>query len=360
MVLQKLEVKNIIHYYGEKKILDIEEASVKESESLVILGPNGAGKSTLLRIMSLIEKPSKGSIFYQGEKVNKKNSLPIRRRFVLLLQKPVFFRGKVLDNIIYGLRVRKIPEEEIKKRLQKISSLFSLENLLNRRVDELSGGEEQKVNLARAFILQPEILFLDEPFSFLDISTKEKFISDLRIIIKKLKQTTVFVTHNREEAIRLGDRVLLLFEGKIHQAGPIEEVFTRPAHKELAKLVGVETIFKGEVKEKQGELLKILVEEKIFEVVGEEDVGEEVLVCIKPEEVFITRRRPESSIRNWFSGRIEEIIPTGRVTEIKLNCGFTMKAYITKASYEELDLKINDKIWAGIKATSIHIIRKGK
>ena len=360
MDLPKLEIKNIIHYYGNKRILDIEGVSVREGESLVIFGPNGSGKSTLLRIMSLIERPSKGEIYYKGEKVNKKNSLNIRRNFVLLLQKPVFFRGKVIDNILFGLRVRKVPRREIQTRLNKINSLFSLKKLLNRRVGELSGGEEQKINLARALILQPEILFLDEPFSFLDASTKEEVIYELRKIIKKLKQTTVFVTHDWEEAVLLGDRVILLHEGKICQQGPIEDVFNKPAHKELAKLVGVETLIKGEIKDKKGELLEINVNGKIFQVTGEGEVGEEVFLCIKPEEVFITKKRPESSIRNWFLGKIEEIIPSGRVIEIKLNCGFLLKAFITKASYEELNLSIGKEVWAGIKATSIHVIKKGK
>jgi molybdopterin-binding protein len=358
--IPKLEIKNIIHFYEEKKILDINRVYINEGESVVIFGPNGSGKSTLLRIMSLIEKPSKGEIYFKGEKINKKNSLNIRRNFVLLLQKPIFFRGKVKDNIIYGLKIRKIPGKEIQLRLKKIISLLSLEKLIDRRIDELSGGEEQKINLARALILQPEILFLDEPFSFLDASVKEEVIYELRRIIKKLKQTTVFVTHDWEEAVLLGDRVILLYEGKVYQEGPIEEVFNKPKHKMLAKLVGVETILKGIIKNREGKLLKISVNNNIFQVIGDGELGEEVFLGIKPEEVFISKNRPEGSVRNWFLGEIEEIIPSGRVMEIKLNCGFPLKAFITKASCEELNLNIGKKVWAGIKATSIHVIKKGK
>jgi tungstate transport system ATP-binding protein len=358
MALPKLEIKNIEHYYGEKKVLEVQKLSVEKGECVVIFGPNGSGKSTLLRVMSLIEKPTKGMIFYEGKEVSNKNSLEIRRRFALLLQNPVFFQGTVVKNIIYGLNVRKVPSHEIKEKLKKVTSLFSLDSLLPRRVEELSGGEAQRVNLARAFILEPEILFLDEPFSALDAPTREEVISELKRVIKKTGQTTVFVTHHREEAAFLGERVVILLEGKVYQQGPVEEVFSKPVCDEVARLVGVETVLKGKVAQNNGGLLKISVADQSFFVPGEAKLGEEVLVCVKPEEVIISKNKPESSVRNWFRGKIVEVSSYGRILNLGVDCGFLLRALVTQSSYRELNLKEGDEVWAGVKATSIHLIRR--
>lgn len=359
MALPRLEIKNIEHCYGERKVLEVPELSVEEGECVVIFGPNGSGKSTLLRVMSLMEKPTRGTIFYEGKEVNNRNSLEIRRRFALLLQKPVFFQGTVVKNIIYGLNVRGFSSEEIEERLEKVTSLFSLDGLLSRRREELSGGEAQRVNLARAFILEPEILFLDEPFSALDAPTREEVISELKRVIKKTGQTTVFVTHHREEAAFLGEKVVILLEGKVYQQGAVEEVFSKPVCDEVARLVGVETVLRGKVVQNKGGLLRISVADQSFFVSGEAKLGEEVLVCIKPEEVIISKEKPESSVRNWFRGKIVEVSSYGRILNLGLDCGFLLKALVTQSSYRELNLREGDEVWAGVKATSIHLIPRG-
>jgi molybdopterin-binding protein len=358
MALPQLEIGKLEHYYREEKILEVEKLSVFEGDCLVVFGPNGSGKSTLLRIMSLIERPTRGEIFYRGEKVNVKNSFKIRRCFTLLLQRPIFFQGTVSSNITYGLNIRKVSSSEVRKRLERVTSLFSLNGLLEKRVDELSGGEAQRVNLARAFILEPDILFLDEPFSSLDALTREKILSELKRVIRKTNQTTIFVTHHREEATFLGTKVVVLLEGKVYQEGPVEEVFSKPLCDEVAKLVGVETVLKGKIVGNNSGLLTISVCDESFFVPGEGDEGEEVLVCIKPEEVIISRSKPESSVRNWFSGKILEVVSYGRVLNLILDCGFPLKALLTQSSYRELGLKEGDKVWAGVKATSIHLIRR--
>jgi tungstate transport system ATP-binding protein len=360
MAVPKLEIKEVEHFYGARKVCKVKQLFVEEGESLVILGPNGSGKSTLLRLMALLEKPSQGAIFYEGRKVNHRNSLAIRRQLVLLLQKPIFFTGTVLENIVYGLRLRKLPPDEVENRLSKVSSLLNLTDLLHRKVDELSGGEAQRVNLARAFALRPEILFLDEPFSALDAPTREEIIVELGRIIEKTGQTTVFVTHHREEAAFLGSRVVVLIDGQVFQVGSVEEVFSKPVCDDVAKLVGVETVLKGQVARVEGELVVVSVRNGEFYVPGEAAIGEEVLVCIKPEEVVISKKKPESSVRNWFRGRIVEVNDYGRILRLVLDCGFHLKALLTKSSFRELNLGQGDGVWAGVKATSIHLIGKGK
>ncbi len=354
-----LEMRNIEQRYGERRVLDVPFFRVDRGERLVLLGPNGSGKSTLLRLLSLVEMPTQGEVWHDGTRVDAGNSLAIRRRFALLLQKPVFFRGTVHSNVTYGLRLRARPRDEIKGRLERAAALFFIGPLLSRRVDQLSGGEAQRVNLARAFIIQPEILFLDEPFSALDAPTREELLLELRRIVMETGQTTVLVTHHREEAAFFGTRLAVILDGAICQEGAVEEVFSMPASDAVARLVGVETVLAGKVESNDGELLHVAVSGQAFSVPGEGAVGDDVLVCVRPEDVFISRQRPEGSVRNWFSGVVCEVRPYGRTLDLVLDCGFRLRALVTPSAFRELSLAQGAQVWAGVKATSIHLIRRG-
>lgn len=371
-----LEMRDIAHSYGGRRVLEVEHFEVPTGQCTVLFGPNGSGKSTFLRIAAVVEMPERGVVLYRGTPVTRGNSLGIRRRLALLLQKPVFFRGTVESNVAYGLRVRGVRPPEARERVARVAARLGIQHLLQRRVDALSGGEAQRVNLARAFVLEPEALFLDEPFSALDAPTRESLLADLDHWLAEAGQTTVFVTHHRDEAALLGDRVAILLDGRVCQTGSVEEVFSMPTSDEVAKLVGVETILSGRVAASDGELLSIAVKalptipwacperqprvsrEVEFSVPGGLAIGEEVLVCIRPEDVVLSRQRPESSVRNWFPGTIARVIPQGRTIMAVLDCGFELKALVTAASWRQLALAPGASVWAGVKATSIHLIRR--
>lgn len=351
-----LELVQIRQIYGGRLVLDIPQFRVELGDRLVLFGPNGAGKSTLLRLLALVEQPTQGRILYHGMPVDAKNSLSIRRRFALLLQRPVFFRGTVRSNVIYGLKLRGLPRRTIQSRLEEVARLFSLEELLDRPVETLSGGQAQRVNLARAFVLQPEVLFLDEPFSPLDAPSRQQFLEHLRRIILASGQTTVLVTHHREEAVFFGTRVAVLIDGLLRQEGPVEEVFSRPACDEVARLVGADTVLRGQVVGLHEELLEVRVGSQTLLAPGTAQINQQVLVCIRPEDVILARSRPEGSVRNWLIGRIVEIHPKERTLELLVDCGFGLKAAITRAAWQELALEAGAGTWVGIKATSIHLI----
>lgn len=351
-----LEMSQVQQVYSGQCVLDIPRFRVEARDRLVLFGPNGAGKSTLLRLLALVEKPTHGQIFYQGVPVKSKNSLDIRRRFVLLLQRPVFFHGSVRTNVIYGLKVRRLADPTIQTRLDRVVSLFSLEKLLDRRVDQLSGGEAQRVNLARAFILQPEILFLDEPFSPLDAPTRQELLEELRRTVLVTGQTTVLVTHHREEVLFFGERVAVLIDGNIQQEGPVEEVFSRPTSHDVARLVGVETILAGRVVACRGQRVEVNVGEHTFLLPGPAPCNQQVLLCIRPEDVILAKARPEGNVPNWFFGTIVDVCPTGRTLELVLDCGFQLKAAVTRGTFVELGLEQGGKVWAGVKETSVHLI----
>jgi tungstate transport system ATP-binding protein len=354
MGLPKLEIVGVSQVYNEKKVLEVESLKVFSGDSLVVFGPNGAGKSTLLRIMALVEKPFKGDVFFEGRKVDDRNSLEFRRKLALLLSRPFFFKGSVRENLLYGLKIRKASPALIKERLEKVVELFSLSSLLAQEAQSLSGGEAQRVHLARAFILEPEILFLDEPFSALDYPTREGKIRELKRIIEETGQTTVLVTHYREEAIFLAKKVAVLIGGRIAQEGQVEEVFNYPVNSEVARLVGAETVLKGVVKEKKDGLLTVRVGEREILASGQATKeGEETLLFIKPEDVLIAREKLPSSIRNWFSAKILKFHSFGRLLQLELDCGFLLKASLTQAAWEELGLTEGEKVWAGVKATAV-------
>ncbi len=354
-----LALTGLRHSYGRLEAVDIPDFSIGRRECLVILGPNGSGKSTLLRLASLIEKPKEGRILYQGREITDRMRLEARRKFVLLLQRPFLFRGSVARNILFGLRVRKVPRPEMRKRLDAVAALFSLEHLLSRDARKLSGGETQRVNLARAFILEPDILFLDEPFSALDAPTREEIIFDLKRVLRKTGQTTVFVTHHREEAALLADRVAIMIGGRILQTGAVEKVFASPANDEVARLVGHATLLKGVVEERNGNTLLVSYGDKRIISGGDAPEKSEVILFMRPEDVLLARGRFESSIRNWFEGRVIQMTPADRFILILLDCGFVLKALLTRAAVDELGIKMGETVWAGVKASSLHALPVG-
>jgi len=354
-----LEMKGVRHSYGPLRVLDVPSFSVARGECLVVFGPNGSGKSTLLRIASLLERPGRGRIFYRGDEVSWKTGLDVRRRLVLLLQRPYLFRGNVEKNVLFGLKVRGTPKPEIRKRLDGAARMFSLGPLLDRDARKLSGGEAQRVNLARAFILEPDILFLDEPFSALDAPTREDLVHELKRVLKETGQTTVFVTHHREEAAFLATRVAVLVGGRILQVGETERVFASPANDEVARLVGHATLLKGTVEERRGELLVIVHAGLRILAAGEAREGSEVLLFLRPEDVLLARRKFESSIRNWFEGKVVEISPGDRLVLVSLDCGFLLKARLTRAAVDELGIRVGETAWAGIKASSLRALPAG-
>jgi len=353
MASPELEIKNLRHYYHKKKILDIPYFQVSQGECLVIIGPNGAGKSTLLRIASLLEKPAEGEIFFKGNKVTAQNELVFRRRLVYLLDRPFFFRGKVKDNLLYGLKIRGISKKEQAQRLEEISELFHLQRLLESEPQELSAGEKQRVNLARALIIKPDLILLDEPFSSLDLNLKNEIMADFQAIRKKRAQTTVLVTHNREEAFYLAERLAILMAGEIKQTGSPEEILALPRSMDIASLLGHETLVEGSVVGQQNGLLQVAAGSNFIYAFGSAEKGEMVKVVFRPEEVILARERPQTSIRNWFYGPVVEVKPLDRVVLVSLDCGFRLKAYLSKPALEELKVEPGKSFWAGVKASSL-------
>jgi len=213
-----LEVKNLIHRYNQKVVLDIEGFELSKGEVLALIGPNGAGKSTFLRILNLLEKPTQGIVNIFGiTPINNRQRHNLRKKMVMIFQEPLLFKSTVYNNVSYGLRMRKKNKDFIKNKVLEALEKFGISHLIDRQAGTLSGGEAQRVSLARALVLEPEILLLDEPFAALDQPTREELRDDLYKIIRRENQTTLHVTHDRNEALVISDNVAVINEGEIIQ-----------------------------------------------------------------------------------------------------------------------------------------------
>ncbi|WHY85315.1 ABC transporter ATP-binding protein [Neobacillus novalis] len=224
-----VELNNITVKAQNKTILDIPEFQICAGEFLGIMGPNGAGKSTLLKVLAFLEKQSGGEILYRGKVIPKGNvPLELRRKFSIALQQSLLLDGTVFHNIAIGLTLRKLPKGDIKDKVAHWLELFGISHLAKKNALYLSGGEAQRVNLARAMIVEPEILFLDEPFSALDFPTKIKLMEDFKGIIETARTTAVFVSHDLMEINYLTNRLAIIVNGEVKQSGPTPRVLEHP------------------------------------------------------------------------------------------------------------------------------------
>ena len=355
-----LDIHELMIQRGERTVLTVDRLQVTEGEVLAVIGPNGAGKSTFLLALARLLRPARGSINFRGKPLETLGELEYRRRIALVLQEPLLLDTNVFENVAAGLHYRRLPKSEINRRVGEWLNRLGVAHLRDRRARRLSGGEAQRVSLARAFAIQPEILLLDEPFSALDAPTRLRLLEDFQFLLAETPVTTLFITHDLDEALLLGDRVAVLLGGSLRQVGPPEEVFNAPADEDVAAFVGVETVIPGRVvKSTEGELV-VEAGELRLEAVGEAAPGREVLLCLRPEDITIWPKdgSPLSSARNRLGGRVVRTTPQGPLVRVLVDCGFPLVALVTRASARELELHEGRAVTAAFKASAVHVITR--
>jgi tungstate transport system ATP-binding protein len=226
-----ISIKNLLIRRNGRDALKVDSLSIQKGETLAVVGPNGAGKSTFLLALAHLLKSSKGEITLHGKPQKEWNDLEYRRRIAFVFQDPLLMDMSVRENIALGLKFRKMDKEETQARVSKWAKAMGVDKLLERRAGQLSGGEAQRVSLARAFVLDPELLLMDEPFSAVDPQTRENLLEDLSRVLAEDHRTTIFVTHNLKEAAQFGDRVAVIIGGELKQAGKPQQVKQNPADK---------------------------------------------------------------------------------------------------------------------------------
>ena len=354
-----LETSDLSVILGGRNVLTVASLQVLPNEVFVIIGPNGSGKTTLLLSLALLLKPASGTIFYGGRPITSGiEMLKMRRQSAVVFQEPLLLGGTVWDNVTLGLRLRRFAKEEIQVRAKKWLERFGIAALARRQAKTLSGGEAKRASLARAFALQPDILFLDEPFTSLDSPTRQALMEDFESVLRETKVTTVMVTHDRNEALALAHRVAVLIDGNIRQIGTPNEVFSHPADEQVAGFVEVENIIDGVIVSRQDKLVDIDIGSNIIQAISDYPVGERVSACIRPEDVTLAGARTSSSVRNSFTGVITRIFPFGALSRVELDCGFPLVALITRRSAEEMNLDRGQQVFASFKATGVHVIKR--
>lgn len=328
----------------------------------VLFGPSGCGKTTILRCLAGLERPEHGRIRFGDATWHDAAGgvcLPPQRRGVGYLSQDsaLFPHMTVARNIAYGLLG--VPGPERRRRVAGMLDLFRLNGLEGRYPGQISGGQQQRVALARCLACKPRLLLLDEPFSSLDATTREGLRHELRHLLAGFGTPALIVTHDRIEAIALADHLVVLDGGRIRQGGTVQEVFSRPADPEVARIVGVETVVPARVVDVQGGLATVAVGGARLVAVHDGPAGQEVYACIRAEEVVLQAGAGgPSSVRNRLDAVVSRLIPEGAVVRVGLDCGFHLTALVTRPACEELGLRVGGSITALLKAPAIHLIRR--
>lgn len=344
MTQPSLELEQVEVTYGAVRALAVQELSVEAGETLVVMGLNGSGKSTLIRVMALLERPTRGVVRFHGQEVAYRQSMPIRRRMAVVLQNALLRDASVYENVATGLRIRSVSDSEVKRRVGAWLERLGIEHLRNRRAKQLSGGESQRVSLARALVLEPEVLFLDEPFSSLDAPSRTVFLEDIRSLLKETPVTVVMATHDRGEALVLGDRVGVLVNGGLRQMGTPSQVFHSPVDEDVAAFVGMDNVFRGQVLAREGNVLNLQVGKHMLRLLEKRSVDNQAVVGIRPEDVSIRGVNGHAYVEerdlicNRITGRVLAIAPLGLHVRVRVDCGFEVVAVVSREVYLELGL----------------------
>ncbi|MBI5353900.1 MAG: ABC transporter ATP-binding protein [Chloroflexi bacterium] len=232
-----ISIHDLLIQRNGRDVLKIKSLEIQRGETLAIVGPNGAGKSTLLLALAHLIKPKHGEILFNGKPISQMDDLEYRRKISFVFQDPLLMDMTVYHNIALGLKFRGTDKDETHTRVGRWSQAMGVESLLARRAGQLSGGEAQRVSLARAFVLDPELLLMDEPFSAVDPPTRAQLLKDLSTLLSQDHRTTIFVTHNLSEAAQVGNRMAVIINGELKQVGTPQEIKLAPADKSVEEFL---------------------------------------------------------------------------------------------------------------------------
>jgi tungstate transport system ATP-binding protein len=232
-----VDIRGLLVLRGDQPALQLDHLEILKGEVLAIVGPNGAGKSTLLLTLARLLKPKRGEILFDSQPASAESDTAYRRRIALVMQDPLLFDTSVFENVASGLKFRGIPKNEVRQKVPLWLERLGVAHLSKRRANQLSGGEAQRVSLARALVLEPDLLLLDEPFSALDPPTRSRILDDLKHLLTEVQTTTIFVTHDLPEAKLLAERMAVIIANRLRQVGKPESVFARPADNDVAQFL---------------------------------------------------------------------------------------------------------------------------
>lgn len=343
-------VKQVTKRFGQFVALDNVSLEVANGALLALLGPSGSGKTTLLRIIAGLETPDHGVVLCHDDDVTNR---PARDRNVgFVFQHYALFRHMtVFENVAFGLRVRGIPDDQVRDRVQELLHLVRLDGLGRRLPTQLSGGQRQRVALARALAPRPRLLLLDEPFGALDAKVRQELRQWLRRLHNEVPVTTIFVTHDQEEAFEVADRVVVMRDGKVEQVGAPNDVFENPANAFVLDFLGNVNIFHGRVQNGRAMLGSMEVECPDYP----HDEPRAAAVYVRPHELEIERSAGgPGSLR----AKVVHINPAGPVVRVKLRAldsEMEISAEVIPLRIQELQLKLGDAVYISPRRVRVFV-----
>ncbi len=328
-----LELVGVRHRYTDRLVLDLDRFALPPGAAVAIVGPNGSGKSTLLRLLALLERPSEGEVRLDGAVVGARAAL--RRRVTLVEQRPVLFRGTVLDNLGFGLRVRGVGRAEVNRRVEGVAARLGIMPLLGRRRHELSDGEVQRVAVARALVLEPDVLLLDEPTSSADRAAAQALYRALAEERARRPLAICLASHQLEDAYRWTDDVRALAEGRLAPVTP-------------------ENLFRVDLPAGGGDLKHVCVGS--IEVAVMSDKTGPAILAVPATDIFVSREPLASSARNVFPGRLIRLAhQRPGVVHITADVGVELVAVVTEAAVRDLGLVPGGPVVFSFKASAVRV-----
>ncbi|GBC71624.1 sn-glycerol-3-phosphate import ATP-binding protein UgpC [Candidatus Calditenuaceae archaeon HR02] len=355
--MTEVKLDRVCKYFGETKAVDNVDLQVNDGEFMVLLGPSGCGKTTTLRLIAGLEKPTSGLIFFDGEVVNELE--PKDRRVAMVFQDYALYpHMKVFDNIALNLQIRKVPRDEIRRKVLEVAELLGIKHLLERKPGQLSGGEQQRVALGRAIVREPSVFLMDEPLSNLDAALRARMRGELKKLHERLKTTTIYVTHDQVEAMVMADKIAVMKNGKVQQIGTPNEIYSRPANRFVAEFVGspkMNIFDAGFVIDKNPRLaagsFDIDIPDSLAEVIKQNASTSELLVGIRPEDILVSTIKREGFIEAT-TYLIENI---GNLSFVTLQIDDVLLVAQTPPS---IGLRVGDKAYCKLLVEKLHIFDK--
>ena len=347
-----IELRNVTKEYGNISALDDVAMTIWGGEVIVLVGPNGSGKTTLLRIISGIETPTRGEVYFQGAKADASRSQLIKN-ITMVFQKTVMFSGTVYENVAYGLKLKGYSRSQIAAAVREALKTVKLEGFEKRSAKRLSGGEQQRVAIARALALDTQVLLLDEPTANID-PKNASIIENVLQTISRQKKTIVIATQNMAQAEHLSNRVAVLNHGRIDRIGKFHEVFRYPSMF-LADFARLENVFSGTSRITEEGTSIVDVGNGVNIVATIEKSGN-VTIYVRPEDIILSAQPLVSSARNMLKGKITDISNLGSTVRLKVNAGKDFSVQVTKKSFDEMRLNLDSSVFLAFKASSVQII----
>jgi sulfate transport system ATP-binding protein len=328
-----IEIENITKTFGTFTALGNVSLTIPSGELVALLGPSGCGKTSLLRIIAGLETPDSGRVLFNGEDTTQSHVRERRVGFVFQ-HYALFKHMTVFDNVAFGLNVRpkqnRPSKGDIKEKVMKLLSLVQLENMANRYPSQLSGGQRQRIALARALAVEPQVLLLDEPFGALDAQVRAELRRWLRRLHDEIHVTSVFVTHDQEEALEVADRIVVMNKGKVEQSGTPDQVYEHPASPFVLNFLGNVNLFHGRLNQSDA---------------AQQETGDNAVSYVRSHDIEIERSQVDSTALKAAVKHIQKLGPAVRVTLVIENNGEFIEAELTRDVFQNLGLQQGESVY---------------